>query len=165
MTPRYDITTIQVKAIADMLRDEEDDILLADMLESETDLHPMLEKLLWWIEQDEGNAAALKAQIDDRTERKRRFEARIAAKRDAVTALLDCAGLDKITLPEATLSVRQLPAKLAVTDPAAVPEEFTVSVPRPNLDAIKAHFNPADPVLPNWLRLDPPKPSLTIRRK
>jgi hypothetical protein len=63
------------------------------------------------------------------------------------------------------LSVRQLPAKLAVTDPAAVPEEFTVSVPRPNLDAIKAHFNPADPVLPNWLRLDPPKPSLTIRRK
>jgi hypothetical protein len=135
------------------------------MLESETDLHPMLEKLLWWIEQDEGNAAALKQQIDDRTERKRRFEARVSAKRDAVTALLDCAGLDKITLPEATLSVRQLPAKLAVTNPAAVPEEFTVQVPRPNLDAIKAHFNPADPILPNWLRLDPPKPSLTIRRK
>jgi hypothetical protein len=162
---RYDITTIQVKAIADMLRDEEDDILLADMLEAETDLHPMLEKLLGWIEQDEGNAAALKQQIDDRTERKRRFEARVAAKRDAVTALLDIAGLDKITLPEATLSVRQLPAKLAVTDPAAVPEEFTVSVPRPNLDAIKAHFNPADPILPNWLRWDPPKSSLTIRRR
>jgi hypothetical protein len=165
MTPRYDITTIQVKAIADMLRDEEDDVLLADMLEAETDLHPMLEKLLGWIEQDEGNVAALKLQIDERTERKRRYEARIAAKRDAVTALLDCAHLDKLTLPEATLSVRQLPAKLAVTDPAAVPDEFTVSVPRPNLDAIKAHFNPADPVLPNWLRLDPPKPSLTIRRK
>jgi hypothetical protein len=148
-----------------MLRDEEDDVLLADMLEAETDLHPMLEKLLGWIEQDEGNVAALKQQIDDRTERKRRFEARIAAKRDAVTALLDCAGLDKLTLPEATLSVRQLPAKLAVTNPAAVPNEFTVQVPRPNLDAIRVHFNPADPILPNWLRLDPPKPSLTIRRR
>jgi hypothetical protein len=165
MTPRYDITTIQVKAIADMLRDEEDDILLADMLEAESDLHPMLEKLLWWIEQDEGNAAALKQQIDDRTERKRRFEARVAAKRDAVTALLDIAGLDKIQLPEATLSMRQLPAKLVVTDPAAVPEEFTVSVPRPNLDAIKAHFNPADPILPNWLKVEPPRPSLTVRRR
>jgi hypothetical protein len=165
MTPRYDITTIQVKAIADMLRDEEDDILLADMLEAESDLHPMLEKLLGWIEEDEGTVANLKTQIDDRTERKRRFEARVSAKRDAVTALLDCAGLDKITLPEATLSIRQLPAKLAVTDPAAVPEEFTASVPRPNLDAIKAHFNPADPVLPNWLKVEPPRPSLTVRRR
>jgi hypothetical protein len=52
-----------------------------------------------------------------------------------------------------------------VTDPAAVPDEFTVSVPRPNLDAIKAHFNPADPVLPNWLKVEPPRPSLTVRRR
>lgn len=162
---RYDLTTIQVKAIADMLRDEDDDVLLADMLEAETDLHPMLEKLLGWIEQDEGSAASLKQQIDDRTERKRRFEARIATKRDAVMALLECAGLDKLTLPEATLSVRQLPAKLVVGDPAAVPDEYAVQVPKPDMAAMEEAFDPSDEALPNWLRVDPPKPSLTIRRK
>lgn len=160
---RYDLTAIQVKAIADMLRDEDDDVLLADMLEAETDLHPMLEKLLGWIEEDEGNVANLKQQVEDRTERRRRFEARIAAKREAVMALLDCAGLDKLQLPEATLSVRALSPKPVVADEAALPDDVCRVKRTPDMALIRAALDAGGTVA--GVTLDNGGRSLTIRRK
>lgn len=161
---RYDLTTIQVKSIADMLRDEDDDVLLADMLEAETDLHPMLEKLLGWIEQDEGAAAALKQQVEDRTERKRRFEARVATKREAITALLEIAGLDKLQLPEATLSIRRLPPKTLVADEQAIPDEYVRIKRVPDMAAIKAAVE-SGVAVPGTTMSNGGDLSLTIRRK
>ena len=165
---RADLTAIQVRAVLDHLRDalgeEPDEQLLLDTLEGETDAFELIAKLLNGIERDEGDVNALDNQIADRNERKQRAKHRIDGRREAIMALLECAGLDKLTLPEASLSLRILPAKLTVNDPQAVPDDYTVITRKPAMDAIKAAFSVND-FLPNWLRVEPERPSLTIRRK
>lgn len=158
------LTMSQVTAIRLMLESDDDDQLLHDTIEGETDAFEWIGKLLAGIEDDEGVDAALAQQIDDRRQRQQRVAARIKARRGAIMAIMDCAGLDKLTLPEATLSKRVLADKLVVNDPAAVPDEYTVPAPKPSMDKIKAAFAPGD-ALPNWLRTEAGQASLTIRRK
>lgn len=163
---RVDLTKMQIEAVVTMLRDEfadDDERLLLDTLEGETDLFEMTGKLLNWIEQDEGAVVALKAQVDDRSERRRRFEGRIAAKREAVMALLDCAGLDKLQLPEATLSVRDLPPKPLVADEDALPDELCRVKRTPDMALIRAALDAGEAVA--GVTLNNPGRSLTIRRK
>lgn len=164
---RVDLTVMQVRAIVTMLADElgDDEDLKLDTLEGETDLFEIVRRLLDRMEQEEGAKAALTSQIQDRTDRKTRTEKRIDAHRSAIMALMEAAEVDKLPLPEATCSLRQLAAKLAVNDVAAVPDDYVTKTPKPNMEAIKAAFSPDDDNLPNWLRVEPPKPSLTIRRK
>lgn len=164
---RLDLTKIQVAAIADHLRDflDEDERAYVDTLEGETDLFEWCRRLLGKIEDDEGHIAALDEQIADRAARKKRAAERVKTTREAIMGLLDCAKLDKLVLPEATLSVRDTADKLAVNDPEAVPEEYTVPNPKPSMELIKASFTTETPDLPNWLHIEPGKPSLTIRRK
>lgn len=164
---RPDLTKIQVEMVMLHLRDqfEDDEQLKLDTLEGETDLFELVGRLLDRIEEEAGTMAALSEQIGDRQARKARSTAREKAYREAVMGLMLCAQLEKLTLPEATLSVRDTAAKLAINDPDAVPEEYTVSKPSPSMDLIKAAFSPDTGELPNWLRVEPPKPSLTIRRK
>ena len=164
---RLDITLIQIEAIRTHLADqfEDDERLLLDTLEGQTDAFEIAKRLLDGIERDEGDAAALTEQMASRKARRDRCEARIEARREALMALMQCAGLDKLPLAEASVSLRILPAKIAVNDPAAVPEEYTRPNPKPNMDAIKAAFEPGDETLPNWLRVEPARPSITVRRK
>lgn len=163
------LTAVQVKAVVmhlrDVLGDDFDDELLLDTLEGETRLFENVSLLLTRMERDEGDAAILKQQIDDRTARKKRAESRVDAAREAIAALMECAGVDKLPLPEATLSLRTLPAKLVVNAKDAVPEEYTVPKPQPDMEAIKAAFAPDNDNLPNWLSVEPERPSLTVRRK
>lgn len=164
---RLDLTLVQLNAVrlnlADQFEDDERGYL--DLIEGETDAFEMVRKLLDGIEADEGDIATLKTQMEDRKVRKDRCEARIKARREAIIALMECAGIDKLPLPEATLSVRTVPAGVKVNDPAAVPDEYTVPCPKPDLEKIKADFTANDNALPNWLRVEPERPSLTIRRK
>lgn len=164
---RTDLTKLQVEAVVRDLRDhfEDDEQLKLDMLEGETDLFELARKLLDGIEADEGDKAVLTEQMDTRNARRDRCDARIKARREAIAALMECAELDKLPLPEATLSLRMTPAKLAVNEAAAVPEEYSVPTLKPSMEAIKAAFTPDTPDLPNWLRVEPERPSLTIRRK
>jgi hypothetical protein len=159
---RLDLTRIQVEAIAAHLRDQLDDDERAylDTLEGETDLFEWVRRLLGRIEADEGNVAALKEQIADRTVRKSRAEQRIETTREAIKALLDCARLDKLVLPEATVSVRDVPPKIIVTDEALVPDDFCKFTRKPDMAAIKA----ADAPVPGTMT-DNGGSSLTIRRK
>jgi hypothetical protein len=164
---RLDLTLVQLNAIRLNLADEfpDDERGYLDLIEGETDAFEMACKLLDGIESDEGDIAKLKDQMDTRKVRKDRCEARIKARREALIAIMECAGVDKLPLPEATVSLRQLAASVKVNDPAAVPDEYTVPKPVPDLDKIKAAFAPDSAELPNWLRVDPARPSLTIRRK
>lgn len=159
---RLDLTRIQVEAVAAMLHDalEDDERLYLDTLAGETDLFEWVRRLLGRIEADEGNVAALKEQIADRTVRKNRAEQRIETTREAIKALLDCARLDKLTLPEATLSVRDVPPKIIITDEALVPDEFCKFTRKPDMAAIKA----AETAVPGTMT-DNGGSSLTIRRK
>lgn len=164
---RIDLTAMQVKGIMLHLADQfaDDEQLKIDTLEGETDLFALVSRLLEGIEADEGDIAALKEQVDARKVRMARADKRIGARREAIMALMQCAELDKLPLPEATLSLRTMPAKLSVNDAAGVPEGFCTMKPVPNMEAIKSAFAPDSPELPNWLRVEPDRPSLTIRRK
>lgn len=159
---RLDLTRIQIEAVAAMLHDalEEDERLYLDTLAGETDLYEWVKRLLGKIEDDEGIVLALKEQVADRTVRKSRAESRINAAREAIAALLDCAKLDKLSLPEATVSVRKVAPKLIVVDEAAIPDNFCKLIRKPDMAAIKE----ASEVVPGT-SLDNGGTSLTIRRK
>ena len=164
---RLDLTLMQLDALKIMLRDavDDDEQLWLDTIEGETDAFEMARKLLDAIETEQGQQAALTEQMDVRKVRRDRSKVREEQARLALCAIMECAKLDKLPLPEATLSLRTLPAKLAVNDPTAVPDEYTVPAPKPSMDLIKAAFSADTPSLPNWLRVEPERPSLTIRRK
>jgi hypothetical protein len=164
---RYDLTRMQVESVMLNLRDafDEDEQLKLDTLEGETNLFELARRILDGIESDEGDSAALAEQMEARKVRKDRCSARIKARRQALIDLMACAEIDKLPLPEATLSVRQTAAKLAVNEAAGVPDEYSIPVMKPSMDLIKAAFSTDTPDLPNWLRVEDPRPSLTVRRK
>lgn len=163
---RLDLTIMQVKAVSDMLADAygDDEQLLLDTLEGQTDLYELVAKLLDGIERDEGDVAALKTQMDDRKARKDRCDARIKARREAIAALMEAARVESLKLPEASVSWRLTAPKLAINDPQAVPDEFTAIKRVPDKALIDAAFT-TDGDLPNWLSVDPAKPTITVRRK
>ncbi len=162
---RLDLTKMQVEAVAAMLRDEllEDERLYLDTLEGETDLYELTRRLLDQIEADEGVQTVLAEQISDRQARKLRAGERVKANRTAIMALLECAKLDRLALPEATLSVRQVPPKAIVTDEAAVPEDYCKVIRKPDMAAIKAGVEAGAAI--EGVSFDNGGTSLTIRRK
>jgi len=157
------LTHQQVSAVALMLQDSDDEQLKLDVLEGETDLFEWTRFLLEKNEEDEGMVSALKGQISARQKRKSAAEGRIKRRREALLALLECAKLKKLKLPEATLSVSTTAARLAVNDPDAVPDEYCVHEPKPSAEKIAAKFTVDSENLPNWLRVEPEKPFLTVR--
>lgn len=163
---RVDLTAAQVAAIRIQLLDAvgDDAQLWADTLEGQTDLFECVSALLNDIEEDEGQKAALTEQMDARKMRRDRCDVRIQAKRNAIAALMEAAGLDKLQLPEATISYRMTSPKLEINDAAAVPDEFMEVKRVPSKTRINEQFS-VDGPLPNWLRADPAKPSIAIRRK
>lgn len=162
---RLDLTRIQIQAIAAHLHDElgEDERAWLDLLEGETDLFEWVRRLLGRIEEDDGVQADLAKQIANRTVRKNRAAERVKAARQAIQALLECAKLDKLTLPEATVSVRDVPPKPIVTDEAAVPDDFCKVTRRPDMTAIKSGVE-AGAEIPG-VSFDNGGTALTIRRK
>lgn len=162
---RLDLTRIQIEAVAAMLHDElaDDERAWLSTLEGETNLYEWVRILLGRIEDDEGVITALAAQMDDRKLRKDRAGKRIDANRQALMALLDCARLDKLALPEATISVRDVPPKPIVNDEAAIPEAFLRIKKSPDMAAIKTEMEAARAV-PGVL-LDNGSRSITVRRK
>ena len=164
---RLDLELAQVRALRIMLADqyEDDERGWLDALEGETNAHELVRHLLAQIEAEDGIHAALTEQMDARKVRRDRSDARKAAARDAIAAVLSCAGIDKLPLPEATISLRETPPKLAVNDPAAVPHDYAKATWKPDMAAINAAFAPGNDNLPNWLRVEPARPSLTIRKR
>lgn len=165
--PRFDMTTVQVANVMDMLGRigvDDDERLVLDTLEGETDLFAMLSKLLSQVEDDEGQVAALKDQIETRRFRIAAAEARIDRARVMIGRLMDFAQQDKIVLPEATLSRRTVKAKLAVITKDAVPHDLCAVKYDPDKALIDAAYADAD-TLPNWLTRIPETKSITVRRK
>lgn len=166
MAPRIDLTKMQIAAVVTHLRDllgeEPDEQLLADSLEGETDLYEMSRRILEWIEREEGDQAALKVQMEERQMRKKRSEERTKAHRSTLMALMECAGLDKLKLPEATLSIRSIAPKPIVTDPDSIPDEFCTFIRKPDMAAIKAGVETGRAV--SGISFDNGGTSLTIRK-
>lgn len=150
--------------IAELIKSQSDDEeLLLDMLEGETDLFEIVRKLLEANEDDEGKKAALAEQMAARKSRRDRCDNRIASRRNIIRELMLAAGIDKLPLPEATISKQKVKAKLYIVDADAVPQEFSKATWRPDLEKIKATYD-VDAALPNWLSVDPERETIVIRR-
>lgn len=163
---RMDLITREIGHIAEQLLAVcgGDDRLYADMLEGETDINAVCSKLLAMIETEEGYRNALTEQMAVRKERRDACDARIETMKAALLKLMGAAMLPTIRLPEATLSRRDVPAKLKPIDAAAVPEQFCTVKYVPSMEKINETFN-VDGALPNWLSVEPKRQSLSIRRK
>lgn len=104
----------------------EDDQLMADTLEGETDFRAVMSKLVAMDREANAMAEAVKAQMSQMAERKARWTRKSEAMRSLMHKLMDAATARKLTLPEATISVRNVPPAVQITDENAVPDEYAV---------------------------------------
>lgn len=115
----------------------EDEILRADMLEGETDLHDVLEAALDARDDALGMADSIKQRIMDMRERQARFMKRAQFYADLMAGVLEEANLRKLELPQATIGFRNLPAKVVITDEANIPDDFMRIKKTPDKTKIK----------------------------
>lgn len=141
-----------------------DEVLFADMMEAETPAHEIIQRISDAIAEDQERIAGIKERAADLAERKARYEARVAAGKRAIGAVLRSAKLAKVELADATWSVRDGNAKLVVVDPDAVPFDLTRVKQEPDKAAINAAFENAEE-LPNWLIREPASDIITQRSK
>ncbi len=116
----------------------EDEQLRADMLEGETNLHAVLERLLTVEREANSLMAAIKQRQDDLSARRQRAERRKDAMRGLMLKLLKAADLQKAPLTEATISVTKGRDSVEITDEALLPVSMLKVVSSPDKTAIKA---------------------------
>lgn len=160
----FNFTAAQIAAVVAMLPDEDDQQLLADCLEGETDLYEFASRLLSQNEDDEGVVNALSEQIDDRKTRQERAKKRIASRRDMLMALMDIARIDKLTLPEATVTKRDILPKVIFPNVDLVPDAYCKFDRKLDRDKLKDITDGPDG-LPSWATMDNGGRSITVRRK
>jgi Siphovirus Gp157 len=110
-----------------------DDDALRDTLEGLSNLPQTLASILRSHLDDLALLAALRTRILDMQERFARLEIRADKKRALVASVMERADIKKLTEPDFTASLRQVPPSLVVVDEHAIPEPFWRSQP-PKLD-------------------------------
>jgi hypothetical protein len=105
----------------------DDDQLLLDAIEGETDAMEAVSKLLRHIGESEALAASVKAYEGDLAARRKRYEDRVKNARLAILNFMQEFGLKKIERPEATLSYRDGGVKVAFAadfDATSLPKDL-----------------------------------------
>jgi hypothetical protein len=102
----------------------EDVELLADMIEGETDLLKILDKAVSARQEAVTLAEAIKGRETELSERRKRMERQADVIKQTIQTLMEVAGQEKITLPEATLSITKARTSVNVTDVEALPQGF-----------------------------------------
>lgn len=142
---------------------EDDEAWLAT-LESETNFNEVLTSVVRRIEDTKALAIGTKDRLDELKTRKDRFELRIEKLRELAFKIMQDAELNKIELPEATLSLRAgQPQLIGDTDAEALLPEFRKIHVSPDKVAIKEALK-AGRTVPGF-SLSNSQPSLTIRIK
>lgn len=131
--------------LRDIIGDDEE--AAAGAIEGETNLIEAIAAAVEQIAADEAHAEATVAVMKRYSERKGRLEARAERARAAISVAMDMAGLKKLELPQAVLTIKATPAKAIVTDEAAIPSKF---------------WKPADPKLDKKAVLDALKAGETV---
>ncbi len=112
---------------------EIDDETLRDTVEGLTNLPELLARILRSHLDDLALLAALRTRILDMQERFARIEFRADKKRALVASVMERADIKKLTEPDFTASLRQVPPGLVVVDERAIPDPFWRPQP-PKLD-------------------------------
>lgn len=116
----------QIRAIRDSIAAQfpDDDALLADMLEGETDAADVLDALIRRKQEADSLAAAIKMHRQEMAERQARMERRADAAKEAMMKLLELCDLRKWERPLGTVSIGHRKPKRIVADETAIPDEF-----------------------------------------
>lgn len=103
---------------------EADETLRADMLEAESDMHKVVSLCLAEKLEADSMAEAIKERETALRERRSRFERKGVAMRRLIQSIMEQADLPKLTLPDATLSLREPVPSVDVTDIEAIPQGY-----------------------------------------
>jgi hypothetical protein len=103
---------------------EIDDETLRDSVEGLTNLPEVLARILRSHLDDLALLSALRTRILDMQERFARLEVRADKKRALVASVMERAEIKKLTEPDFTASLRQVPPGLVVVNERAIPEPF-----------------------------------------
>jgi len=141
----------------------EDHEALAMSIESETDAAEFLAHLV----EVEANAAAIAGALETRIatmqDRSDRFAKHGRLARELAQSIMAEAGIQKLELPEATLSIRKGTVRVVVPDDEAVPDRFCRFVRSVDKTALKTALDAGEPL--NYAALERGPDSLSIRRK
>jgi len=140
-----------------------DEQLLLDSLEGETDFHRFLAAVVDRTDDAEEIIDGIDIKMDERKARKARFEQRYEAMRALAMKLMDHAGVRKVVLPAATLSIRAGTARVIITDEAALPPDCIRTRTEPDKIAIKEHLARGEQV--PGAELSNAEPTLALRIK
>lgn len=159
----YDVTLLE-REFADLLAAypelAEDDTLRADTIEGETDAHRVLARIVAVERDADSMAKAIAERARDLAGRKARHERKKEAMRVLLFRLLKAAGLPKVALPEATVSIGKKPASVEIVDADALPDNVVRIVRSPDKAAIKEALAAGD--VPG-ARMGEPGETLTVR--
>jgi len=120
------------KLLRSLLLEFEDDQLVADSIEGETNLKSAVHGVLKDMLEDEVLLAGLATVSKALAERAERIGRRYDRRKAAILKSLELAEVPKYEFPEATISLRRIPPGLLVDDAAKIPAQF---------------WKPQDPVL------------------
>ena len=165
LSERKRIDPTYIRAQIDALRaahpdlwDQDDEQLLVDMLEAETDLHEFLRAITERIIINQSLAAGTDLLMSSLKIRRERYVGREEALRELAFRLMSWAETRNIETPYATLSIRTGQPKVIITDEAALPESCMRVKREPNKLVIRdrlehgiavpgAQMSNAEPVL------------------
>lgn len=97
----------------------EDAQAVSDTMEGETDFVELVAAAVEGEAEAKAAAEAVKSRIAELTERKNRWERKAEAEREFALRVMDAAGVQKLTLPEATISIRAQAPSLIISDEQA----------------------------------------------
>lgn len=114
----------------------DDEALRADMVEGETDLHRVVSRALDHRIEARTMVKAMAERKSDLAERSARWQRREEAMDVLIKGLMDVAGLEKLILPEATISIGKARASVEITNEAELPQGFVKLIRQPDKTAI-----------------------------
>ena len=115
----------------------DDETLRADVLEGETNFHAVLTRIVNSERDADSLAKAVAGRISDLQARKSRAERRKDAMRGLMFRLLKAAGVPRVTLAEATISIGRKAASVEIFDEALLPKVYVRVSTSPDKAAIK----------------------------
>jgi len=126
--------------------DSDDEVFRLDALEGQTSLNEFLAATVTQMLMADAQVRGLKAVLADMRLRSDNFERRIEALRALAYKMMEQAGVRKIELPAATLSIRAGTPKVIVIDEEMLPPQFIRVRREPDRVAIKQAFADGQPV-------------------
>ncbi len=127
------------------LKDDED--LRADAIEGETDAHKVLDRIVAAIHGADAEDSGLGGRLKTLDARRQRARNRKTALRRTAQEIMDAAGMKKLVLTEATLSMKAVPPGVVITDETLLPDDcLRFPAPEPNKTAIKERLDRGEEV-------------------